>query len=454
MEIISLPKNLGSNLSHNLSLDDLKLLEILHRNHFEYFRTFQDPTTGLILDRSTSTAPASIAATGFGLSAYIVAVHRGWVSSNEAYVFFSKVLFTLNHRLQDSTYEGWWSHFLEPQTGMPAVHPKFWDSEISTIDTALLLSGILSLRSVIYDFTPRGNSLLHLCNKILNAVKWGVMLDSNQTGLFTHGKYANGETIPHLYKGYSEALLLYLLSLGLAEEEEIPATIWSTFLKDSECYKQNPDSFIAMPGTPLFCYQYPHCWFDFRDIRDFVGDRVGFDYHENSRRLTLQQKEYAIRNPRNFTGYGELGWGFSASDGPGYVEQKFNATTDGVEGKNIFYGYHERGAPDGIDDGTICPPALLASLPFAVDEVWPAIKEMMTCDLPLFKRHGFVSAYNLTYKDSFKQEGWCSVEHVGIDQGAGVLMVENLRSELMWNIMQEDPAYKAALKKAGFKRSP
>jgi hypothetical protein len=185
-------------------------------------------------------------------------------------------------------------------------------------------------------------------------------------------------------------------------------------------------------------------WIDFRGIRDEFMQARGSDYFENSRQATLVQQEYAIRNPRNFVGYGEHCWGFTACDGPGYVKR----TVNGVE--HQFFGYIARGAPFGPDDGTIAPWVVAASLPFAPEGVIPTLREFMRMNLGMTKKYGFKPSFNRSFAVLDSSTGWwVTPYHFGVDQGPIVLMIENYRTGLVWNIMRRCPAVVAGLRRAG-----
>ena len=172
----------------------------------------------------------------------------------------------------------------------------------------------------------------------------------------------------------------------------------------------------------------------------------GTDYFENSRQATYVQREYAIRNPHGFAGYGEHCWGITASDGPGCTTRKVG----GVERQ--FYDYIARGAPDGPDDGTLAPWVVLASLPFAPEIVIPTIDHMAQLNVGVSSRYGFKPSFNQTFEVPESPTGWwITPYHFGIDQGPVILMIENYRTGLIWNIMRRSPHIVAGLKRAGFR---
>lgn len=437
--ILSLPINMRSHA---------RLLGRVGKAHFNFFLENHHQKTGLVLDKDDPRAPASIAATGFALTAYPCAVKRGWVTRREALAYTLKTLKTLWSAPQGggeegaSGYRGYFYHFLEPDTGLRATAPRFWNSELSSIDTALLMAGVLFARNY---FTGAGQDevqVRELADKLYRRVEWSWLFREDK--LVQHGWTPENGAIPHVYKGYSEALLLYILALG-SPTHPAPEGAWEAYLANATVASAYDVEYIAMPGEPLFCYQYPHAWIDFRGIADGVVKRAGFDWFENSRRMALVHYRYAQDNPEKFTGYGGFDWGLTACDGPGNVTKE----VDGVQRE--FRGYSERGCPHGFDDGTIAPTAALASLPYLPEIVIPTMRYWLSERPELFSENGgFTDAFNQTFGGSLKS-GWICSHRLGIDQGPIVLMMENFRSELIWKIMKKDQNLRAGLAKAGFR---
>ena len=172
----------------------------------------------------------------------------------------------------------------------------------------------------------------------------------------------------------------------------------------------------------------------------------GIDYFENSRRAAYIQQQYAIRNPLGFTSYNDLCWGITASDGPGFTTRELDGVT------RQFYDYIARGVPFGPDDGTLAPWALVGSLPFAPEIVLPAIQFFIN-HLRLKEAHpyGFKATFNPTFSVIGKEYGWVSPWHYGLNQGPIVMMIENYRTEMIWELMQSCTFIRAGLKRAGFR---
>ena len=193
-------------------------------------------------------------------------------------------------------------------------------------------------------------------------------------------------------------------------------------------------------------HQYAHIWVDSRGIQDAFARDKGIDYFDNSRRATYVQREYAIRNPLEFAGYGENFWALTASDGPGYTTRRIR----GVERR--FFDYVARGAPDGPDDGTIAPWAIVASLPFAPQIVLPTVRHFLEVYPQVTGEYCFRCSFNLTVpNETHAGAGWTSPYHFGINLGPVVLMCENYRTELLWRLMRACPYLVEGLRRAGFR---
>lgn len=430
-----------------------RLLGRVERAHFNYFLNSQDKTTGLVLDRSTmvgtQNGPASIAATGFSLAAFACAVKRGWVTRKEAVDYTLRVLNTLWSAPQGdaaegtSGFHGYFYHFLDPATGLRATAPKFWHSELSSIDTALLMGGVLFARNYYRGKNADETKIRELADNLYRRVEWDWL--KREDKLIHHGWTPEKGLIEHVYQGYSEALLLYLLAIS-SPTHPMPEGTWKAFIGNAKLGYNYGISYVQMPGEPLFCYQYPHAFIDFRGIADDINRKFHFDWFENSRRMSWVHYHYAQHNPYHFTGYGGFNWGLTASDGPGGGQKR---TDDGrvIE----FRGYSERGAPTGFDDGTIAPTAAISAMPYVPEISIPTVRYWLKERPELFSDNGgFIDAFNPTF-DQGKPSGWVDRDRIGIDQGPIVLMMENFRSGLIWSVMRRDQDLRNGLAKAGFK---
>jgi len=243
------------------------------------------------------------------------------------------------------------------------------------------------------------------------------------------------------WEGYNEAILLYVLGLASPTKPFTPHSFraWTATYQWENLYGRD-----FLYSGPLFTHQFSHAWIDFKGIRDPFMREKRSDYFENTRRAVYVQREYARRNPYEFEGYGENSWGFSASDGPG-------ARTVRVGGRERrFTGYAARGVPYGPDDGTISPAAAVASLPFAPEIAWPAVRHFFERYPGVARGYRLPSGFNPTLK-ARASGGWTSAGYFGLDQGLVVLMIENYRTGLLWKLMRRCPVIRTGLRRAGFR---
>jgi hypothetical protein len=417
---------------------DEALIERFQRAAFDYFLMECNPANGLVADTSRAGAPASIAVVGFALSCYASGVERGWMSRSDA---AARVLATLRFfwnseqsEAPDATgYMGFYYHFLDMQSGR-----RVWHSELSLIDSALLLAGVLAAGVYFDVHAAVENEIRTLADALYHRVNW--QWGRGGTATLRQGWKPGSGFFHYGWEGYSEATILYVLALASP-----------TFPLTADCYGawtttyqwENIYDYEYLYAGPLFIHQFSHAWIDFVGIRDEFMREKGSDYFENSRRATCVQREFAQRNPHGYAGYGENCWGISANDGPGFK----TLTVDRSERR--FFGYAARGIPYGPDDGTIAPGATLASLPFAPQTVLAALRELCTRYPQMTQTSRLPSGFNPTLPGEGSQ-GWVSEGYFGLDQGAIVLMIENYRSQLLWRLMRRCPYIGAGLRRAGF----
>jgi len=419
---------------------DSHMLDAIQREAFNYFIHETNLTNGLVADTTRDGTPASIAAVGLGLTAYPVAVERGFMSRTEA---AGRVRTTLRFFWgskqgpePDATgYRGFYYHFLDMRTGARA-----WESELSTVDSALLMGGMLVAAAYFDGDGPAEREIRDLADRLYARVEWPWAQNGGAT--VTHGWKPNTGFLPYRWEGYDEAMLLYVLALG-SPTHPLPAESYTAWAA-SYVWRTVYDTSFLYAG-PLFAHQLSHIWLDFRGIRDaFMRERES-DYFENSRRATLVQREYAIRNPGGYAGYGEQCWGLTASDGPGNVRREVGGVT------RRFFGYRARGVPDGPDDGTVAPWAVVASLPFAPEIVLPAVASLRARRLGGDHRYGNKTTFNPTFPDpGGSPDGWVAPFHCGLNQGPMIVMIENHSSGLVWQLLRGCRYVVAGLRAAGF----
>jgi hypothetical protein len=415
-------------------------LEKLQSETFKYFLHETNLSNGLVIDKTAANWPSSIAATGLALAAYPVAVERGFISRATA---VERILTTLRFfwnspqgTAPDATgYKGFYYHFLDMKTGRRA-----WQCELSTVDSAFLLAGMLAAAVYFDANTIDEQEIRTLTNALYCRVDW--QWAQNQGATLTHGWKPESGFLNYRWEGYDEAMLLYMLGLG-SPTYPLPAssyTAWASTYKWENCY-----GYDYLYAGPLFTHQLSHVWIDFRKIQDAFMREKGIDYFENSRRATYIQQQYAINNPLKFVGYNHCCWGITASDGPGPDTLKL----DGIQRQ--FFDYVGRGVPYGPDDGTIAPWAAITSLPFAPDIVLPVIDHYIY-KLKLKEGHiyGFRATFNQTHPDKTHPCGWVSPWHYGLNEGPIILMTENYRTGLLWELMRQCPYIANGLRRVGF----
>ena len=417
-----------------------QMLEELQEKTFGYFRREYNPDTGLIADKTAADSPGSIAATGFGLTCYLVGVENGWMDREEAVQRTLQALrFFWNSEQSDnpkaSGYKGFYYHFLDMKSG-----ERVWNSELSTVDTAYLLIGALAAAEYFDRDSEEEQEIRDLADRLYRRVDWRWALDGGAT--LSHGWRPKEGFIPFCWEGYDESLLLYILALGSSTHALKPGCYEASVAHYSW---RDVYGYEYIYGGPLFVHQYPHIWLDLRNIQDDFTREKGVDYFKNSRRATFVHQEYAIRNPKEYKGYGEFFWGITASDGPGPYTGRVNQID------RVFHGYLARGAPFGPDDGTVAPWAVVSSLPFAPEIVLPTIRHFNQMDLQAPNPYGYKATINREFPDGEHEYGWISHYHYGINQGPVVLMIANYQGEFLWELMRGCEPVRIGLRRAGFK---
>lgn len=426
-------------------------LDTLQRRTFDFFWERTNPANGLTPDRWPTKSFSSIAAVGFALTGYPIGVERGYITRTQAR---DRVLTTLKFFWEApqgdaaagmTGNKGFFYHFLDMETGL-----RFQAVELSTIDTTLLLGGILFCQ-VYFDGQDQAEAAIRAyADSIYRRVDW--RWAQARRPLVSMGWDPSKGFINADWRGLNEAMLLIVLALGSPTHSLGPEawTAWTSTYQWGRFHGQEHVGF-----APLFGHQYSHAFIDFRGIQDAYMQRRGIDYFENSRRATYAQRGYAIANPEKWTGYGLDSWGLTASDGP-------TDDTITLRGeRRLVYGYTARGASftEIRDDGTIAPTAAGGSLPFSPEIALSALVAMRERHgEPLFGQYGFLDAFNesipadlrVTQGRVVPGRGWYDTDYLGIDQGPILIMAENYRTGLVWRYLRKHPAIIRGLRRAGF----
>jgi hypothetical protein len=431
--------------------DATAFLDTLQQRTFNFFWERANPGNGLVPDRWPTPSFSSVAAVGFALPAYAVGAQHGWITRGQA---AERTLTTLRFLWQApqsdapagvTGYQGFFYHFLDMGTGH-----RFGQVELSTIDTGLLMAGVLFAQQY-FDGGGAGEADIRaLADSLYRRVDWAWTLRPN--GRLSMGWHPETGWIPYDWHGYDEAMILLLLALG-SPTHPVPESVWSVYTSTYRWGSYYGQEHVGF--APLFGHQYSHIFVDFRGTRDaYMGGR-GIDYFENSRRATLAQRAYAIANPMGWQGYGPNVWGLTASDGPADITR----TVSGEERR--FFTYAARGTShtETRDDGTLAPTALGGSIPFAPEVTVPALRTIRERYPAVWGEYGFWDAFNptFTWTDVALQhgrivpgQGWVDGDYLGIDQGPILLMIENHRTGLIWEHLKRSPYIVQGLRRAGF----
>ncbi|WP_305804831.1 glucoamylase family protein [Stenotrophomonas sp. YIM B06876] len=421
------------------SLTNDAMLDRLQHAAFDYFLLNVNPLNGLVADTSRPGSPASIAVVGFALSAYPVAVERGWIERRDAVQRSVAVLRFFHDSDQSGSatatgYKGFYYHFLDMHSGT-----RMWQSELSMIDTALLMGGVLAARMYFSAPGVEETELRALAEALYTRVDWCWSQGGDDT--IRQGWKPESGYLHYGWEGYSEAILLYALAMGSPTH---PIT--------GSCYKgwtatyqwENLYGYDYLYAGPLFIHQFSHAWIDFRGIRDRFMRQVRSDYFHNSVNAVQIQREYARRNPYEFAGYNQHCWGLSACDGPS------DAQPSRPQVPRRRFGYAARGVPYGPDDGTLSAPSMLASLPFAPDAVLDSIRYLLQHYPEVLTQGRLASSFNPSLAAA-SGPAWVSAGHYGLDQGIVLMMIENYRSGSIWQRMRDCPWLARGLQRAGFR---
>jgi hypothetical protein len=392
-----------------LAAEDDQFLDEVERATALYFWEQSSPKTGMVQDRANKTGSpegivASIAATGFGLTALCIAAKRGYIAPGAAE---ERVFVALNFLWKKlPQHRGFFYHWGNINTG-----ERVWDSEVSSVDTAILLCGVLTCREQF-----RHSGIVELVDLIFNRVDWTWL--SEDTSLLSHGWTPEVGFLPSRWDYYSELMMMYLLGLG-SSAHPLKDETWAA-------WKRLPFEYDGLryigSFAPLFVHQYSQAWFDFRGKRDKYAD-----YFQNSVTATEVHRRFCLELGKQFPDYTDDLWGITASDSPN--------------------GYVVWGGPPAVGpiDGTVVPSATGGSVPFLTQPTLRVLKNIRSKYGSAWSKYGFVNAFNpLT--------NWYDQDVIGIDAGITLLMAENVRTGYVWELFMKTPEAQRGMERAGFKK--
>ena len=430
------------------------LLGHLQRKAFAYFDNLTDRDTGLVPNGTKPGSPCSIAAVGLGLACWAVAADVGLAKRDEARQVVLTTLRTFDGLPQSDApdaagYRGFFYHFLDMKTGRRAEQ-----SELSSLDTSWLIAGALMAAEYFGGDGSDGGEIRRLSKKLFQRVEWDWMMGGRQTPVMGWRPDApDSDEEPGFLQtqiqGYNEGLLLMLLALG-SPSHPIPPASYAAYCKTYRWVEQYGLKYLY--AGPLFIHQLPQCFVDLRGVADDYMRRRGTTYFANSRSATVVQHAYAVENPRGFVGYGDAGWGLTASDGPGPATRE-------VHGKEVkFLDYAARGVPepgppdDPPDDGTLSPWVVASAAPFAPELIFRTLRHLKNQGVGDTTPYGLQSTINPSFADPHSPTGfWHAGQTEGLNVGPIVLMIENYRTGLPWRLSRRCPSLRAGLGAAGFR---
>ena len=394
-------------------LTNAALLNQAQTRAFAFFWQKASPTTGLTNDRAHNLGAddnytvASVSSTGYMLANLPLMVEGGYVSREDAYNRALTTLQFLQNKMPHP--HGWFYHFIDKTSGQ-----RVWNSEVSSIDTALLIAGALVCGQYFAN-----TDVQTAANALYNQMDWTWMLTNGGTQpnklLLSHGWTPENGWIPYNWDTYNELMTLVLLGLG-AKNNPLPAACWTAWTRKPITYA----GMQTLSGGPIFLFEMAQGYYKF----SMQKDALGWDYAQVATGGININRQFCIDNAAKRKTYGPNIWGLNASDGP--------------------TGYSAYGAPNGPEDGTVSPTGVLAALPFTSVNALNAAQAMYSGygDL-IWGRYGFSDSFNVDAK-------WYDPDVIGIDLGMASLAIANYRSGYIWRLMQSNPATARAFAKAGF----
>ena len=401
-------------------ITDEELLTLVQRHTFRYFWDHGHPLCGMARERNTSGNTVTTGGTGFGIMAMIVAVEREFITRSDAVTRIQTIVSFLKNSC--TTYYGAFSHWINGQTG--ATHPfSARDNGADIVETSFLIQGLLTARQYFSEATPTETNLREDITELWEAVQWSWFRRDGEETLYWHWSPDQGWAMNHRIRGWDECLITYILAAS-SPTYPIPKSVYDQgWARNGEIRNNGLFYGIRLPlgpnlGGPLFFSHYSFLGLNPKSLRDAYAD----DYWEQNRNHALINMHYCIDNPLNYMGYSADCWGLTASDG------------------NLGYSAH---SPTN-DRGVITPTAALSSMPYTPEESMRALHFFYyRLGDKIWTNYGFVDAFNVT-------AGWYANSFLAIDQGPIIVMIENYRTGLIWDIFMSIPEIQNGLKKLGF----
>ncbi|MEX6690387.1 glucoamylase family protein [Danxiaibacter flavus] len=408
------------------NLSDSALLGLVQKQTFNYFWDFAHPVSGLARERSNESFDyggevVTTGGSGFGIMAIIVASERGWITREQAAERMNKIVKFL---WKADAFHGVFPHWMNGETGKTIRFGRK-DDGADIVESSFLFQGLLCARQYFTKDNVMEREIRDRVNWMWNEIEWNWFTKDGQEVLYWHWSPNNGWVMNFPLRGFNECLITYVLAAS-AEHYPVTPAVYHRGWAQSDFFRNGKEFYgIKLPlgfdyGGPLFFSHYSFLGLDPRGLKDQYAD-----YWEQNRNHTLINREHCVRNPNKFKGYGANCWGLTASD--------------------TYNGYNAHSPTN--DFGTISPTAALSAFPYTPEYSMQALKHFYY-DLgdKIWGEYGFVDAFNET-------QNWYASSYLAIDQGPIVVMIENYRTGLLWNLFMSCPEVKNGLKKLGFERT-
>ncbi|WP_234571438.1 glucoamylase family protein [Rhodohalobacter sp. 614A] len=399
-------------------ISDEELLTKIQEATFGYFWDFAHPVSGLARERNTSGDTVTIGGSGFGVMAILVGIHRGFITRNEGVERLQKIVDFLESA---DRFHGVWPHWMNGNTGN-AIPFSQYDDGGDLVETAFMAQGLITVREFLNEGIEEEGNLIDQINGLLDTIEWNWYTQGGQDVLYWHWSENHEWRMNHQIQGYNEALIVYVLAASSDDYGINPEVYQQGWARSGGIVNGKSFYGITLPvgfdyGGPLFFAHYSFLGLDPRNLSDSYAN-----YWTQNQNHTLINREHNIVNPNNFVGYSANSWGLTASDNP--------------EGYKAHEPTH--------DDGTITPTAAVSSIPYTPDESMDAIRHFYyALGDKLWGEYGFHDAFNPT-------QGWWANSYLAIDQGPIIIMIENHRSGLLWDLFMDAPEVQSALQELGF----
>lgn len=401
-------------------ISDDALLDLVQKQTFKYFWDFGHPVSGMARERNTSGETVTTGGTGFGVMSIIAAVNRNFITRAQGLQRINTIVDFLKNNC--TTYHGAFAHWINGTTGA-TIPFSANDDGGDLVETSLLMQALLCARQYFNTADPVETTLRATINNLWDTIEWNWYRQNNQNVLYWHWSPNYSFQINQQIKGWNEALIVYALAAS-SNTDSIPSVAYHNGWASNGGMKNGKTFYgIQLPlgpdlGGPLFFSHYSFLGIDPNNLTDTYAN-----YFTQNKAQSLMNYNYCVANPSHFYGYSNINWGLTASD-------------DNVSGYNAH-------AP-GNDDGVITPTAAISSLPYTPTESMNALRFFYyTLGDKLWKDYGFIDAFNL-------KDLWFADSFLAIDQGPQIVMIENYRSKLLWNLFMSCPEIKRGMKQLGF----